>query len=285
MVLFRRLMQLRPKRRKLLFFRRFYRLLRPCPTTKRVFSANGGTFAFALALPYRLRLLLLLAALRLSSRRDLRSLLPFPSPRGQRTSSTEDGTFAAAAEKPCISHLPLSFRTRGRHPPKCRRITTSSTHLTSPDHQTIMSKHAKDCRSSIIPSLRYRDALAAIDWLILAFGFERQAVYLGADKAVMHAQLTFGNGMVMLGSVPGPDDDSNPYSQLVAQPGETGLRSTQSACLIVDDADAVYATAKAAKADIVVDIADMPYGGRAFACRDPEGHLWNIGTYDPWIKS
>jgi uncharacterized glyoxalase superfamily protein PhnB len=34
--------------------------------------------------------------------------------------------------------------------------------------------------------------------------------------------------------------------------------------------------------EIVMPIEDKPYGGRAFACRDPEGHLWNVGTYDPW---
>jgi uncharacterized glyoxalase superfamily protein PhnB len=148
-----------------------------------------------------------------------------------------------------------------------------------------MTTHAKSTRSTVIPALRYRDALAAIDWLISAFGFEKQAVYLGPDNTtVMHAQLTFGNGMIMLGSVPKPDE-SAPYHELVIQPDEIGLRSTLSACLIVDDADAVYATAKAAKAEIVIDIADMPYGGRAFSCRDPEGHLWNIGTYDPWASS
>jgi hypothetical protein len=27
---------------------------------------------------------------------------------------------------------------------------------------------------------------------------------------------------------------------------------------------------------------DEDYGGRVFSCRDPEGHLWNIGSYDPW---
>jgi uncharacterized glyoxalase superfamily protein PhnB len=144
--------------------------------------------------------------------------------------------------------------------------------------------HAKSTRSTVIPALRYRDALAAIDWLIQAFGFERQAVYLAPDNiTVMHAQLTFGNGMVMLGSIPKPEE-STPYHKLVIQPDEIGLRGTQGSCLIVDDADAVYATAKAAKAEIVLDIADMPYGGRAFACRDPEGHLWSIGTYDPWAK-
>ncbi|HEX7441145.1 MAG TPA: hypothetical protein VF319_13720 [Caldimonas sp.] len=27
---------------------------------------------------------------------------------------------------------------------------------------------------------------------------------------------------------------------------------------------------------------DEDYGGRGFSCFDLEGHLWAVGTYDPW---
>jgi len=141
-----------------------------------------------------------------------------------------------------------------------------------------MSNQAKSCTSTIIPSLRYKDALAAIDWLVRAFGFEKNAVYLGEGNSVAHAQLTFGNGMVMLGSV----DNGSEFGKLTAQPEEIGLRNTHGIYLAVDDADAVYATAKAAGAAIVLDLRDMDYGSRNFTCRDPEGHLWTIGTFDPW---
>ncbi|HMF64672.1 MAG TPA: VOC family protein [Edaphobacter sp.] len=141
-----------------------------------------------------------------------------------------------------------------------------------------MSDQTKSRPSTVIPCLRYRDALAAIDWLVRAFGFEKQAVYMGPNDTVAHAQLTFGGGMIMLGSA----DNSSEYGQKIVQPDEINLRETQSPYLVVTDADAVYATAKAAGATIVIDIADMDYGGRAFTCRDLEGHLWNIGTYDPW---
>lgn len=134
-------------------------------------------------------------------------------------------------------------------------------------------------KSNVIPSLRYRDALAAIDWLVRAFGFEKNAVYLGPDnKTVAHAQLALGGGMIMLGSV----ENGGELSGQMVQPNEIGLRSTQGIYLVVPDADAVYATAQAAGAAIVLDIRDMDYGGRAFTCRDPEGHLFSIGTYDPW---
>lgn len=136
-------------------------------------------------------------------------------------------------------------------------------------------------RSTLIPSLRYRDALAAIDWLIRAFGLEKNAAYMGPNNTVAHAQLTFGGGMIMLGSV----DNGSEYGKLVVQPDEIGLRETKGIYLVVPDADKVYATAKKEGAEIVLDIRDMDYGGRAFTCRDLEGHLWNIGTYDPWAPA
>lgn len=37
--------------------------------------------------------------------------------------------------------------------------------------------------STIIPCLRYRNALAAIDWLQRAFGFHAQAVYAESARA------------------------------------------------------------------------------------------------------
>jgi uncharacterized glyoxalase superfamily protein PhnB len=151
-----------------------------------------------------------------------------------------------------------------------------------PDHPVppvaSLSTMSNSTGSTIIPGLRYRDALDAIDWLGRAFGFEKHAVYMGENNTVMHAQLTLGNGMIMLGSI----DNGSEHSKLMVQPDEIGMRETQSSCLIVKDADAVCATAKVAGADIVTDIADMPYGGRAFSCRDLEGHLWHVGTYDPW---
>lgn len=140
-----------------------------------------------------------------------------------------------------------------------------------------MPNFAKNCRSTVIPCLRYRDAHAAIDWLCRAFGFEKHAVHANAEGSIAHAQLTFGNGMVMLGSVA-----ETPYSKLIKQPDEVGTANTQSPYIVVADADAVYALAKEAGAEIVFEIEDQPYGGRAFTCRDLEGHLWSIGSYDPW---
>ena len=93
-----------------------------------------------------------------------------------------------------------------------------------------MSTSAANTRCTIIPSLRYRDALAAIDWLCRAFGFEKHAVHADGD-IVHHAQLVFGNGMIMLGSVA----NESAWGERIAQPDEIGGRETQCPCVIVAD--------------------------------------------------
>jgi len=55
--------------------------------------------------------------------------------------------------------------------------------------------------STIIPGMRYSNAPAAIEWLCNAFGFEKHLVVPGDNNTIAHAQLTFGGGMMMLGSV------------------------------------------------------------------------------------
>ncbi|HWY25171.1 MAG TPA: VOC family protein [Nevskia sp.] len=135
-----------------------------------------------------------------------------------------------------------------------------------------------ETRSTIIPCLRYRDAPAAIEWLCRAFGFDKRLVVPGENNTIAHAQLTLGGGMVMLGST---DHDSE-FGRLIAQPGDIGERETQSCSLTVADADAHYARAKAAGARIIMELKDNDFGGRGYACRDPEGHHWWIGSYDPW---
>ena len=141
-----------------------------------------------------------------------------------------------------------------------------------------MSATPKNTIAAVVPCLRYRDARAAIVWLCEVFGFERHLVVDGEDGAVVHAEVSFGNGMIMLGSVR-PDTG---YGALLAQPDDIGGRQTQTIYLTVNDADAVHERALRAGAQIVIALVDEDYGGRGFTCRDLEGHVWSIGTYDPW---
>jgi uncharacterized glyoxalase superfamily protein PhnB len=134
-----------------------------------------------------------------------------------------------------------------------------------------------ESRSTIIPGHRYRNAPAAIDWLCQVFGFQRHAVYEGENGTIAHAELTLGNGMIMLGS--GKDDE---FGHSFKSPAELGGMETRSVYLVVPDVDAAHARAVAAGATIIRPLHDTPYGSREFAVKDPEGHSWSAGTYDPW---
>jgi uncharacterized glyoxalase superfamily protein PhnB len=130
--------------------------------------------------------------------------------------------------------------------------------------------------STAVSTLRYRDVAAAIDWLGNAFGFEKHLVVSGDSGAVRYAELAFGNGMIMLG----PVEDAG-LDKFMTQPADTGGAETQICYVFVADAVAHCARAKAAGAEIVLDIEDADSNGRGYSCRDLEGHVWNFGTYDP----
>ena len=134
---------------------------------------------------------------------------------------------------------------------------------------------------TITPALRYADAPAAIEFLCEAFGFERHAVYADPEnpKIIHHAQLTLGNGMVMLSSaVPGEAQER----YRLRTPAEAG-GITACICVVIDDPDAHHAHAVARGAEIVTPPHDNEgYPGRSYNARDPEGYDWDFGTYDPW---
>jgi uncharacterized glyoxalase superfamily protein PhnB len=143
-----------------------------------------------------------------------------------------------------------------------------------------MTTIPKHTRATIMPCLRYRDAPAAIEWLCNTLGFEAALVIRNEDDTVAHAQLTYGNGMIMLASVV----DSE-YGRLLKQPVEIGIFVTQSSYLVVNDADQVHERVVQAGGTVLLPLQDEDYGGRGFTCRDPEGHVWSIGTYDPWAEA
>ncbi|MCA8954851.1 MAG: VOC family protein [Planctomycetes bacterium] len=132
----------------------------------------------------------------------------------------------------------------------------------------------------IIPSLTYRDAPAAIEWLGAAFGFSPHLVVPGEGGTIEHAQLTFGRGMIMLGSA-----KDNPFGAIQRPPASPDATVTQSLYVLVDDVDRHCARAAAAGAHIVMQPEDQPYGGRLYLCRDVEGHLWCFGSYDPFAEA
>jgi len=123
------------------------------------------------------------------------------------------------------------------------------------------------------PVLRYNDARAAIGWLGQAFGFTEKEVHAGDDGRIVHAELYApGGGIVMLSDEPEGGDPrwgNQPYA------GRGWLY------VAVEDPDALYDTAVAAGAEIVMELTDQDYGSRDFGVRDLEGNLWSFGTYAP----
>jgi uncharacterized glyoxalase superfamily protein PhnB len=133
--------------------------------------------------------------------------------------------------------------------------------------------------SSVIAGHRYRDARRAIAWLVRVLGFEQHALYESPGGLILHAQLTLGGGMIMLGSA--REDE---YGKRFRTPAELGGIETRSQYIVVADAEAAYARALEADAEIVMPLTKTEYGSMDFTIRDPEGYTWSVGTYDPWTQ-
>ncbi len=128
----------------------------------------------------------------------------------------------------------------------------------------------------VTPCLRYHDARAAIDWLTRVVGFQPHLVVPGeTERQIVHAQLVLGAGMVMLSS-----DKQDQYGFRAPTPDGLGAACL---CFIIHDLDGLLDRVRGAGVEpLEGGIIDTGYGGRAFTIRDPEGHVWHFGTYDPW---
>ncbi|MEV6783098.1 VOC family protein [Streptomyces sp. NPDC051098] len=124
---------------------------------------------------------------------------------------------------------------------------------------------------SISPTLVYADAKAAIRQLTEAFGFTEHAVYEDENGRVVHAELMYGNGMVMLGS----KGTGGEFGKLMTDAGPAGV------FVHVDDVDAHHGRAVEHGVDVVMPPTDQDYGARDYMARDIEGNVWSFGTYAP----
>ncbi|MFC9297483.1 VOC family protein [Streptomyces sp. NPDC057011] len=126
---------------------------------------------------------------------------------------------------------------------------------------------------SISPTLVYRDAKAAIRLLTEAFGFSQVAVYEGENGSVVHAELAYGNGVVMLGS----KGTGGVFDKAMADAGPSGVY------VVVEDVDAHHRRAAEHGAEILMEPTDQDYGSRDYMARDAEGNIWSFGTYAPQV--
>jgi|SRR5436309_11864085 len=121
--------------------------------------------------------------------------------------------------------------------------------------------------ATVYPCQTYRDAPAMLKWLVDAFGLTEDAVIANPDGTIAHAELGWRGGGIMIGSYR--------TDALSAAPG------TGAVYLVVGDPDAHFARATGAGAEVVRPPSDMDYGSREYSVRDPEGNIWNFGTYEP----
>ena len=114
---------------------------------------------------------------------------------------------------------------------------------------------------TMFPYFSYRDANAALDWLEEAFGFERVVAYPGEDGSIVHAEMRFGGGALMMGTAESPpvgDPDA-------VSPNKHGVY------VHVEDVDAHFEKARDAGARVVYPPEDTGFGTRRYRVLDPEG--------------
>lgn len=127
-------------------------------------------------------------------------------------------------------------------------------------------------RGGIYPCLFYNDAPAAMEWLCRAFGLQKRFAVTEADGSIAHAELTFGDGVIMVNSAKPEKGWGSPQ----------GLAHLNGAlCLYVTDPDAHHARAMTAGAEIVQPLKNEEYGARGYMAKDPEGNQWYFGDYVP----
>lgn len=132
----------------------------------------------------------------------------------------------------------------------------------------------------ISSSLFYDDAAKAIDWLCRAFGFEVRLKVEGEGGRIEHSELTFGDGLIMVGSAGGKSSRDVPLP--AKSPRSLDGVITQGLFIYVDDVDAHCDRAKAGGAKVIEPPTTTDYGeeywsDRTYRAVDLEGHQWWFG--------
>jgi uncharacterized glyoxalase superfamily protein PhnB len=124
----------------------------------------------------------------------------------------------------------------------------------------------------VYPCLSYRDPAAACAFLARAFGFHPMLQVPDDDGCLVHAEMSLGPAVIMLGS-------ARPDMKWISPLDLPGRNATT--YVYVDDVDGHYARARAAGARISRELAETSYGAREYSALDPEGQEWHFGTYCP----
>ena len=123
-------------------------------------------------------------------------------------------------------------------------------------------------RPAFISSVIYKDNRAALKWLQKAFGFEASEVLTDAKDNIVHAEMTHGDGVIMI---------SNEFTSWAKSPDSVGGSNTQRVHVRLEKGiDEHCARARAAGAKVAMEPADQFYGDRTYSAMDPEGHHWTF---------
>lgn len=124
---------------------------------------------------------------------------------------------------------------------------------------------------SVTPHLVTRSAAQAIDFYKQAFGAIERYRMPGPGGTIMHAEITIGDSIVMLG-------EESPMCPENKCPASLGGSAT-TISLYVPDADKAFDRAVKAGAKAVMPVTDMFWGDRYGMVSDPSGHRWAIMTH------
>lgn len=117
---------------------------------------------------------------------------------------------------------------------------------------------------AITPVLYYDDP-ESVAWIERVFGFEARMKIPGPDGAIVHGELTWDDGLIMIGTSVGSEKWSTPKRLDGA--------ITQSLYVQVEDVDAHHTRVRDAGAQILSEPTDA-HGQRRYRVADPEGHVW-----------
>ena len=128
--------------------------------------------------------------------------------------------------------------------------------------KTIVNRSAP--ASTVVPVLVYEDVSEAIEWLREAFGFRERLRAAGPGGRIIHAQLSVGDGDVMIGASGGGFRPPRPNEV------------NQYVIVRVEDVDLHFEQAKRFGVRIVQPPANMPFGERVYTVEDLAGHRWTF---------
>jgi len=126
--------------------------------------------------------------------------------------------------------------------------------------------------STVVSYISVKGASDAIAYYKKAFGAQELMRMPGPDGTIGHAELKFGDSIVMMA------DEMNHPDAISKSPRTLG-GVTSGLCLYVEDCDAVFNQAVAAGGKVRRPLATMFYGDRSGTIEDPFGQVWTISTH------